>query len=528
MNPNSESPNDSPDNDLSDSASEPKPGKKNRHPGEKQRSFAGNLLWTFGRSVGVAIIQFVVLVVLSRVLQKAELGWATTIMSITYLAQLLAWMGIAPAMIQRPDLTDEHISTGIIVSFASGVLQTVLGAAFAGPIAALYKMPEVEPYLRVSALVFFLMGVSRVTGAVIEREMRFDKTAKVELISGYAYGLATIILALTGFGLWSVVIGLLVQAIVKSYVLFKGERIPRPFRFSMTAYRDLMSVARGFSAATILSYLASNIDNLIVGRWMGPAALGTYSRAFQLMARPSQMLAKSLNLVLYPTMARKQEDRADLQAIFEKTTTSLAVLVMPIGFVACVLGPEIVYVLLGNRWPEVIVPFQIMAAGMFFRVGNLPSDSMTQAIGATKGRVLPKMYYTVAVAVFVYLGVRVGSVEAVSWGIVAANAIHTFSMGQVCVKHLGMGWGGFFRAHQAPALVTVVASAGALLVAVPLRHAHASHALTLFAGLLVAAAATFALLKFGGQRLLGDSMVLVQESFGRMLKRRSKRAAAAA
>jgi len=490
--------------------------------GGKGRGMGKNLVWTMARMGGTAVVQFSVVVVLSRFLHREELGWAAANTTVAYLATLLSWMGVAPAMIQRPVLTDKHLSSGIIAALVSGLLQTILVMAFAGYIAGtIFKMPAAAPYFRGTSLIFALSAISRVAAAIQERELRFKKTSKAELASSYIYGATTIILVLCGLHLWGVIIGLLTQALSKSILMFKGERIPKPFKFDYGAYKDLMSVGRGFSIATILSYIASNADNLIVSRMFGAAPLGDYTRAFQLMARPASRLTTALNLVLYPTMARSQDDPSELKSLFVKMTTAMAILVMPLGILLAVLAPETIHVLLGSKFDTAILPFEIFAVGMFFRIGNQASDSMTLAVGETVGRVMPKTVYALCVILFAYIGCNWG-IAGVAWGVNVANAVHTFLMAQQCLKRIDIGWGGYFSALRSAALISVTSGFIAWAVAVPLREHHAHPLLILLTSWTTSVLVGGLLLWKGSPTLLGQSTISIRHTLLGVIKKKLK------
>ncbi|HEY0867510.1 MAG TPA: lipopolysaccharide biosynthesis protein, partial [Fimbriimonas sp.] len=453
---------------------------------------------------------------------KEEIGYATAAIAIEGLAELLSQIGIPAAIVQRPVITSAHLATGFIVSIAMGLVQTAAVFMLAGPIADALNMPAAEPVFKAISVIFALTAISRIARTRLSRDLHFNRIAKVDLTGTVCYGVVSVVLALLGYGVWSLIAGLIVQSLVSSALLFFGEPVPKPFRFDRGAYRDLMSVAKGFTAAAFLNYIASQGDNLVVGRWMGAGALGVYSRSWNLMARPAVMFGQSISQVLYPTMARAQDDREQLRGLFLKSTTALGIVIMPLGFVMCALAPEVVTTLLGSRWSEVIAPFQVLAAGMFFRVGNQSSDSITRALGDNFGRVVPKAAYALCVVGFAYLGTRVGIV-GVAWGIFAANLVHTALMTQIGLGRLEMGWSDYAKALRTPVLLTLLAGGSAWTVAEAMRRQGLSAPAILVAALAASLVAYVLALRFGGRKLLGRDTVDLTESVGNMVGRKLRR-----
>lgn len=497
-------------------------GRKGRKGG---KGVLGGMAWTFGRTVGIAIVQFIVLVALSRLMSKVEVGYATSAVIIANFAQLFAQIGIAPAIIQRPTISDKHLATGFISSLISGFFQTIV-LYFGAPILAKYvfKMEPATEVFRNVAFVFGINAISRIAQTRLARDLMFHHIAKAELSANICYGISAIVLAKMGFGALGVVYALIIQAVVLSAIMLSGEPIPRPFKFDVAAFKDLMSVARGFSMATVLSYIASQSDNFVVGRWLGAADLGLYGRAYNLMSRPANMVATTINRVLYPTMSRSQDNPKALRRLFILTTVGLAAIVLPVGFYGAVMGPEIITVVLGHKWVGAIIPFQIFSAGMIFRVGNQSSDVITKAVGNAFARVAPRAAYAVAVVVGAWAGAVYGGqylhpaapdlsggLLGATIGVLIANVIHTVQMVQQSFKIIPMNWAIYIKAHGGAFVIGLAFSVPAFLVAEPMRLMHASPSLVLLFGTLAAVIVGFGVIAFGNRLILGHDFVGIRE-----------------
>jgi O-antigen/teichoic acid export membrane protein len=264
---------------------------------------------------------------------------------------------------------------------------------------------------------------------------------------------------------------------------------PRP---DWISFRELMDYGVGQSAARLAWIIANQADNLVVGRSLGAVALGLYSRAYQLMAVPCTLPGNVLDKVLFPTMARVQDDPPRLASAYLQGTAFVALVTLPAGVVMAVLAPEIVATVFGPRWEGLVPPFQVLALGMMFRTSFRMSDSLSRATG----RVYRRAWRQVLYAGLVFLGAWVGryyGLTGVAVGVLGALFVNYLVMAQLSLSVIHISWLQFVRS-QLPALwltigvgvVTVVAAAG-------LRH----FGLPPLAGLLVgsvAAGATAALM----------------------------------
>src|SRR5262249_14337073 len=158
---------------------------------------------------------------------------------------------------------------------------------FAPAIADFFQNDQVTSVLRVIIIVFPLSGVTVVAESLIRRHLRFRKLVQIEVIAyAISYGIVGISLALLGFGVWSLVGAYIVEEIIKAIALLVAQPHPKKPQFNIKAAQELFSFGAGMTITNIFNYFAVQGDNLIVGRWLGMAALGLYGRAYNLMRIP--------------------------------------------------------------------------------------------------------------------------------------------------------------------------------------------------------------------------------------------------
>jgi O-antigen/teichoic acid export membrane protein len=438
------------------------------------RDTVSGMVWVaFGRA-GRAILQILVLAILARLLTQADFGVVNAGLVVIGLSSIFSQLGFGPALVQRPDLNRKHIQAAFTSSvlfgvFVGGVIW--LGAPLA---AAFFRIERVTPVLRVLAWTFPLKGIGVVSESLLQRDLRFRWLANRELASyGLGYGLVGVVLAWHGAGVWALVGANMAQAVLNTGLLILARPPSISHRIDRAAFQDLAFFGGGFTAAKICNYVALQGDNMVVGRWLGPAALGAYGRAYQLMAMPAALFADVLDTALFPAMAKVQGDPQRLTTAYRRGVSLVALVMLPASALLFTLAPEIVYVLLGPKWSNAVAPFQILALGMLFRSSYKMSDSICRATGAVYRRAWRQGVYGALVVVGAWVGQHWG-LPYVALGVSIALVVNFLLMAQLSLNVSGMTWGSFFTAHAAALRLSLASGVIAWAAVSLLRHWHLS------------------------------------------------------
>src|SRR5690606_27938592 len=196
------------------------------------------------------------------------------------------------------------------------------------------------PITRVLALGFPISALGVVPDGMLQREMRFAWLAVSDVISyALGYGAVGVTLALLGAGAWSLVLASLAQTVALTVILLLAS--PHPLRplLDRRAARELLDYGGGYTLARAFNYVALNGDNVVVGRFLGVAALGIYSRSFQLLTLPVNVVANVVEQVLFPLMARVRHDDRLLRSTFRQAVVLVALLFLPWTALLCIAPP---------------------------------------------------------------------------------------------------------------------------------------------------------------------------------------------
>lgn len=473
-----------------------------------------------------AVLQMLVVAVLARLLAPSDFGVVSAALVVIGFSAIVSHLGLGPALVQRENLERRHVDTAFLSSVLMGV---ALGAAvwLGAPAAArFFKTPAVAPVLHALACVFPLSGLSVVAESLIKRELRFKWLANVEVITyAVGYGVVGISLAFAGLGVWALVWAQLTQALLRTVILV-ADRRPNVARTEWRAFGELMYFGGGYTVAKIANYLAVQGDNLVVGRFLGPHALGLYGRAYQLMSAPAYGFGTILDVVLFPAMSRVQSDAERLAAAYRRGVTLIALVVMPPSALCILLAPEVIRVVLGTQWTGVVAPFQILAFGMLFRTSYKISDSLARATGSVYRRAWRQILYAGLVVGAAWVGQRWG-ISGVAAGALAALTVNFLLMAQLSLDTAGITWSGFALAHLPAALLTAAIVPPAWVATWLTRHARLPALFVILSATLVAGIIGGTLVWRAPTRFLGaDALWMLDKLRGMLPGSASRRAPA--
>ncbi|MBA3553155.1 MAG: lipopolysaccharide biosynthesis protein [Gemmatimonadales bacterium] len=483
------------------------------------------MFWTFsGTGVQVAV-QFLAIMALGRLLTPAEFGLMGAATVVIACSQIVSHVGVGPAIIQRRELAPVHVRVAVTLSCTLGVLLGAIVYFGSPPIAAFYRMPELEPILRAVAFLFVLDGLNTVAKALLTRELRFRLYIALD-VGAYVFGYALVgvVLAWYGFGVWALVVANLAQVIVRTIAMYLATRHSIRPSLDFAAARDLLSFGFGHSMAQIGTLLSQQGDNLVVGRWLGPAALGLYGRAYQLMVMPASAFGRIINRVLFPVMSQVQDERERLANAYERALAIVAFIALPLSAFLWVVAPEFIAVVLGPAWTGVVLPFRLFTVSLLFRMSSKISDACAKAAGEVYVRALLQYAYAAMVVVGAIIGQRWG-IGGVAVAVSMAMGINWLSMAWLSRSVTGLSWLRFGQAQAPAALLALVLGATVAAVAHWARAAHLGTIPLLIAAGLVAVTVVLAASRLSPKVFLGPHGTWAVRQAEALLRRGGRRRA---
>lgn len=485
------------------------------------RQTLGNSTWQFATVGYQGAVQLLVTAVLARLLSPADFGVVAIANIVVAFVWMVARLGFGQALVQRRELTPAHIRVAFTVSLLSGVLLAVLVALLAPAAAVFFHNPSVTGVLRALSLSFPLANLGLVAESLLVRELAFKKLFWATMVTyTFGYALAGVSLAALGLGVWALVAGALATSLLYSVAVVVLR--PHPKRPSLAGQElgDLTRFGGGITLTLLLKYAANNGDHLVVGRWLGAAALGMYQQAFNLLILFARFLGDILERVLFATASRIQEQTDRMSRGYCRALGLVNLVLLPISAVMIILAPEIVRVYLGSKWQEAVLPAQILLIGLSFRSQSRISDAFVQAMGA--------VYQTAARKGVFALAVIAGSLLGLRWELPGVAAAVTLAMvvDYALVLKLGLRltttrWKDY-RALITPGLTaTVIAVAACWPAALLLRRWQAGTLPVLVGSLLITGLALAAMARLVPAVIGPDGAWLTHEVLTRVSRSRA-------
>jgi len=462
------------------------------------------LLWTLLGTGSQLFLQLIAVLILARILTPRDFGVVAAALVVVGFSSTFSRLGVGPAVVQRPTLTDRHLTTGFTLSILSGVLMGAAIYAAAPLIAEFFIIPELIPVVQVLAFKFILEAASVMPESLLQRELMFKRLSMVGLIA-FAVGFAGvgIALALAGFGLWALTLAYMGQALVKAIILIVIRPHPMRPTLHFDAMKDLLYFGGGFTAARIGNYIGVQGDKMVIGRWLGAEPLGVYGRAYQLMVAPANDLGAVMDNVLFPAMALVQGSKERLRIAFRRGIAGVALLMLPLGIVCYVLAPEIIDLLLGPKWVAVVEPFRYFALGLLFRTSYKMSDSISRATGSEYRRAWRQWVYAILVTGGAYFGSTWG-LSGAAFAMLIATGLNYLLMAHLSLSVASMSWREFFIAQTPAMILTAIVGAVTWGVERYLRASGFPGIEILFLTILADLVAALALVRFLPWLVLGE------------------------
>lgn len=419
------------------------------------RTISG-IIWMILGSGTQVILKIGVLAVLARLVSPKEFGVMGVATMVVEFSKMFAHMGVGPAIIQREELEYRHLTTGFTLSLMMGAFFASLLLILSPYLAIFFRMPDVEPVLRVIALVFVIDSLTLIGQALMLRNMKFKLNAGIEVISyAIGYGIVGIALAYYGWGVWALVTANLCQALMLATLLVFIQPFPKKPGFDKPAFKELLFFGGGMTLARIGNFLALQGDNIVVGRTLGAQALGIYGRAYQFMVMPASLFGNAMDKTLFPAMAKVQNEKKRLAKAYLTGVSVIGFIAIPVSIVFNFLAPSIVMVLLGPKWTDVTLPLQILTCSLLFRMSYKMSDSLSRATGAVYHRAWRQIIYAVLVFAGSYIG-QFWGLPGVALGVAGALVVNFLLMAHLSLQLTDLTWRDLIVAHRSGVVLGAV------------------------------------------------------------------------
>lgn len=391
----------------------------------KQKTLKGVAWSALERVLGQGL-QFTITVLLVRLLTPEDFGLIAMLMVFIGFATIFSDFGLGSALVQHQRVSPEQINSVFWINLLLGLLTTSV-FFFSSPfLASFYDAPRLEPLSRVLSFLFVLSTPGIVPRALLTKALAFDRLAKIEISAISFAGITAVLLALTGWGVWALVVQSLIREIIRSLLgTILVDWRPR-VSLSISAARDFLRYSTNLSGFQIINYFARNSDNLLIGKYLSVTSLGFYTRAYSILLLPVGQIIGVLTQVMFPTLSSIQHDKVRVRDVYLRAMRVISFVVYPIMLGLLVTAHPFVMTLFGARWITVTPLIQIFSLVSLTQSLCNPTGWIYMSQGRTDWMFRWGIFASTTLVGAIAAGVYIGSIQHVAWAYLIANLFLTY------------------------------------------------------------------------------------------------------
>jgi O-antigen/teichoic acid export membrane protein len=329
--------------------------------------------WNYLSFASGKLLNFVATIILARLLVPEQFGLvAYCTIAIQYL-DILNTAGINSALIARKDKLEEAANSAFIANIALGIVSFAITWFAAPQIAAFFKADEVTELIRLLAFVLPINGLGEVPRAMIMRSLRFKTKLIPDLARNLTKGLVSVILALLGYGPWSLIWGQVIGDLVGVTILWGLVNWRPSWKFEPQTAKEVLIFGGHIVLVEIAGQIRNNVDYLIVGKVLGASLLGAYTLAYRIPELAIRSFDRVISGVSFPLLARVQSDKAFLKSTYFGYIRYISLFTFSVGFGIAIISRLFVETFLSSKWSDTILPMSLIAVALaIISVGHIP------------------------------------------------------------------------------------------------------------------------------------------------------------
>ena len=325
----------------------------------KKTALSG-MVWTTLQQFSVQGINFIVSIILARLLSPEEFGLVGMIGVFIIVGNTLYTSGLTQSLIRTKNPDQLDYSTVFWFNFFGSIFIYLILFLFAPFIADFYDKPILSTIIRIYGLSFIINALSAVQSTRLTKELNFKTQMKISIPATITSAIVGIVLAYNGYGVWSLIYNNLIAVIVVTILLWFHSGWRPSFVFDKVKFNYHFGFGYKMTMAAVLNTVFNNIYIIIIGKLFSATQLGYYTRADNLKAFPVNNISQIVNKVTFPLFAQIQDDDVRLKAMYKRIMEMLVFLVAPVMIFSAVLAEPLFRFMLTAKWLPAVPYFQIL------------------------------------------------------------------------------------------------------------------------------------------------------------------------
>ena len=361
------------------------------------------LYWKFFDMCANYGMTFIVGIFMARALSPEDYGITALPAVFIAIAGIFIGGGFGTALIRKPEVTDEDLSTAFYYSIAIGVFCYFVIFLASPYIAEFYDTPILKSLIRITALTFLWSPLVTPQSVILTRRMDFKNPARISIVNKIIGSIVGITMAYTGYGVWALVGSSLVSSLMGLFQTWWVVKWLPKAPFSRKSFKYLWNFGNKMMGINLLYTLYGNIVPVLIGKFSGTRDLGNYNRAAGYAALPSSNITGVLMSVSFPALSKIQEDTERLARNYRNMIRVSSFIVFPIMMMLSALAYPVVVTLVTAKWEACVILLKIMCFTYMFQPAQILNVNLLQIKGrpdlALRIEILKK---SIGAIVFIY------------------------------------------------------------------------------------------------------------------------------
>lgn len=340
------------------------------------------LAWSKVERFAAQGIQFLFGIILARLLSPDDYGIIAMPLVFLALAQCFIDSGFSTALIRKPDLTEDDLSTAFYFNIGIGIVCYIILFLTSPLIADFYNTPILSDLLKVTALATLFNPLCTVQQAILTRNINFKSQAIISLTGAVISGLAGLCMAYSGYGVWALVCQQVGGFLIRTIILWTMRIWHPKNKWSWESFHYLWGFGSKILGAGLLDTAYKNIYPIFIGKFYSANDLGNYTRAQQFSTLPSSNITGIFLRVTFPVLSTIQNEDERLARNYRKILKMSAFLIFPLMMILSAIADPLVRILLTDKWEGCIILLQIICFNMMW----YPIHAVNLNLLTVKGR----------------------------------------------------------------------------------------------------------------------------------------------
>lgn len=387
---------------------------KNKLGERKQSGLRAAMFIQFGAKYINVALTLIVTMVLARILTPAQYGVMSVISVFLGLFSVISNVGIGAAVVQYRDLSDDECSGLLSFTFLLGILLAFVFCLLSIPISLAYGDDEYVPMMSLASLSVIFNAANMVPNGILLRDKMFLTSGVRLIVTSLASSLIAIYLAIKGWGVYSLILNTVLQAL---FVLI-WNLISIDIPIGNKEMKSPLNKIKRFSSfqflSQVLQYFIRNLDNMLIGAVLGSTALGCYDKAYRLAKYPIEIVPSTIGPVLKSFFSAAEGDLDRIYDLFYKVEKTMSLVGVFASVFFSLSASELISLFFGGQWGDSVEPFAILSISIVFQMLNYMVFSVLEGLKRTDYLFKHTLITSLTMVLMLLLGLKMGTLNAVA------------------------------------------------------------------------------------------------------------------